>query len=1134
MASTISTNMASLYAQRSLATAQADLATSVEKLSSGKRINRAQDDAAGLGISEGIAGIRNISDQSIRNLQNASSLVQTADGALDAVGKLLQRALSLSAQKNDAVLSASQITSIDAEITSLTDEVGRIKSRTKFNGSASIFGQTYSFGAGPGVTTTFTIPDLTAASLQLDTQTRIISVAGVTAGQQLTATLAPASANTTAYSAGKQVQPTFATASAIPSVSTAVAATEQPSDTFNIANSFTTGTELVYHKGTGNEIGGLTDNTSYFVTARTSSSFKLASTLAGATATTPIAVDLTSLGTATNAYFTNINNPTVFSINSVGTVDATTDVIVVSQSRNWGVGDKIFFHTGSASNIGGFTDNGVYTIASLSAGGGVTLRDLANNPVLFNSSTNLNGATIEYAPDTKNISYNLIDTAGDEFTSVNHGLQTGQEVFYTPSISGSTPTIDVGGLQANTAYFVISTGADTFKLASTKQNAININPTAVNLTSVTGTGKAQFNYANQANNITSFTSNPVLQQNSVLLNNSSLSVGDSVVYRQGSGDLIGGLTNNASYFVVNNSNGSIKLSGTQGGAVISLTSAGSLTGSNFEKEARTVFNSTSSSVVNIASNTIGSAGAHGFANGDPIYYSTTGAAIGGLTSGTTYYAKSVTTNTFQLATTSNGSAIALSGLSSGTQNFTDMASNTITASGHGFAANEVITYSTSGTPIGGLTSGNTYYAISPTTNTFQLSATSGGSAIPITTPGSGTQNFTPVSDTLTSASHGLSNGNAVVYTAGSTPISGLTNGNTYYVISSATNTLQLAATSGGTKINLTSAGNGSFTYMPSSNAITANGHGFVENEAITYSTTGTPIGGLISGNTYYATSINTNTFQLSGTSGGSPIPLTSPGSGVGTQSFTPVSDTLIASTNYSPTVGDLVTYSIANGGTAIGGLTSGSTYYAIPTAPNTFQLASSASNATNGIKINLTSVGTGNQNFASSGNSIDSNAHGLATGDQVIYNTNSGAAITGLANGTTYYAIRVDANTFKLATSLQGSQSGTAINLSGSGNNAQNFTTPSRTISSALISNAIAINSTNRAELGSRLNALSYAIDSLETMSNNLSEAYSRIVDTDYAAETSNLTRNQILQEAAAAMLAQANQMPNVILSLLQ
>jgi hypothetical protein len=91
MPSILSTNMASLYAQRSLASAQTELAGSVQKLSSGRQINSAKDNAAGLGISEGVASIRNISDQSIRNLQSATSLVQTADGALDVVGKMLQR-----------------------------------------------------------------------------------------------------------------------------------------------------------------------------------------------------------------------------------------------------------------------------------------------------------------------------------------------------------------------------------------------------------------------------------------------------------------------------------------------------------------------------------------------------------------------------------------------------------------------------------------------------------------------------------------------------------------------------------------------------------------------------------------------------------------------------------------------------------------------------------------------------------------------------------------------------------------------------------------------------------------------------------------------------------------------------------
>jgi len=77
-------------------------------------------------------------------------------------------------------------------------------------------------------------------------------------------------------------------------------------------------------------------------------------------------------------------------------------------------------------------------------------------------------------------------------------------------------------------------------------------------------------------------------------------------------------------------------------------------------------------------------------------------------------------------------------------------------------------------------------------------------------------------------------------------------------------------------------------------------------------------------------------------------------------------------------------------------------------------------------------------------------------------------------------------------------------------------------------------NATNRAALGAGLNSLEYALDNMQTLSNNMADSISRIIDTDYAAETSNLTRTQILQQAATSMLAQANQMPNVILTLLK
>jgi flagellin len=94
--------------------------------------------------------------------------------------------------------------------------------------------------------------------------------------------------------------------------------------------------------------------------------------------------------------------------------------------------------------------------------------------------------------------------------------------------------------------------------------------------------------------------------------------------------------------------------------------------------------------------------------------------------------------------------------------------------------------------------------------------------------------------------------------------------------------------------------------------------------------------------------------------------------------------------------------------------------------------------------------------------------------------------------------------------------------------------TPDTIASVSVIEGYIASNATNRGLLGASINSLEYAIDNMQTLSNNLADGISRIVDTDYAAETSNLTRTQILQQAATSMLAQANQMPNVILTLLK
>jgi flagellin len=160
--------MASLYAQKNLSTAQASLSDSVQRLSSGTRINSAKDDAAGYGIAESVRGTKNIVDQNIRNAKDGISYAQVAEGALDVVGKILQRALTLSTQYQDATLNAAQKLSITSEMNALELEINNIEARTIFQGGSgapSVFsGSGISVNTGAGSSLTAVNPDMVDAS----------------------------------------------------------------------------------------------------------------------------------------------------------------------------------------------------------------------------------------------------------------------------------------------------------------------------------------------------------------------------------------------------------------------------------------------------------------------------------------------------------------------------------------------------------------------------------------------------------------------------------------------------------------------------------------------------------------------------------------------------------------------------------------------------------------------------------------------------------------------------------------------------------------------------------------------------------------------------------------------------------
>lgn len=136
----INTNVSSLTAQRHLANSTRGLAKSMERLSSGLRINRAGDDAAGLAISEGLKSDIRALDQAGRNAADGISMVQVAEGSLDEVSNILLRMKELTEQSLNGTLSDTDRGYLNAEYTALTNEIDRISDGTKFNGVALLTG----------------------------------------------------------------------------------------------------------------------------------------------------------------------------------------------------------------------------------------------------------------------------------------------------------------------------------------------------------------------------------------------------------------------------------------------------------------------------------------------------------------------------------------------------------------------------------------------------------------------------------------------------------------------------------------------------------------------------------------------------------------------------------------------------------------------------------------------------------------------------------------------------------------------------------------------------------------------------------------------------------------------------------
>lgn len=199
MAANINTNIASLNSQRNLNVSQGSLATSLQRLSSGLRINSAKDDAAGLAISERFTSqIRGL-NQAVRNANDGISLSQTAEGGLQTAGDLLQRVRELAVQSANGSNSTSDRASLQGETLQLTQELNRVANTTQFNGQNVLDGTLtnaqFQVGANANQTIAVGIASAKATDIGNNTVASQIGAAGLSTATAAAGSLDFTSAN---------------------------------------------------------------------------------------------------------------------------------------------------------------------------------------------------------------------------------------------------------------------------------------------------------------------------------------------------------------------------------------------------------------------------------------------------------------------------------------------------------------------------------------------------------------------------------------------------------------------------------------------------------------------------------------------------------------------------------------------------------------------------------------------------------------------------------------------------------------------------------------------------------------------------------------------------------------------------
>jgi flagellin len=435
------TNVASLNSQRQLNKSQASLNTSLERLSSGLRINSAKDDAAGLAISQRMTSQISGMNVAVRNANDGISLAQTAEGTLSAISDNLQRMRELAVQSANASNSSTDRIAIQQEVSQLAAEIDRVATQTDFNGTKLLDGsfaaQQFQVGANVGQTITVTQIDSARTSalgqftgFQLQNQS-IGTASDTAAGQSITVGTTTTSLGTIAND-GKALAAAM-NASGISGLTATANATSLISATAATAAT-TAGTTTLAINGTTLTIAATTNAATN--RANAVAAINAQSTVTGVSAKdNGTGIDLTALdgrnitvGTVTAGTAGGVSNAT-FGLAAAATTGSTVNITYQAAKGT----------TGNVSFTGAFTAGGAQAI-------GVTGTSINAIDVTTQSGANTAITSIDAALASVNSSKANLGAIQNRFTSVVANLQSSSE-----NLSASRSRIQDADFAAETA-----------------------------------------------------------------------------------------------------------------------------------------------------------------------------------------------------------------------------------------------------------------------------------------------------------------------------------------------------------------------------------------------------------------------------------------------------------------------------------------------------------------------------------------------------------------------------------------------------------------------------------------------------------------------------------------------------------